>query len=66
MIFIDILLKFSAHTRVRYIFDILAKYRRFFLFLVDFLANRLSVDKILSVSVDIRYFDDISADKTDF
>ena len=42
-------------------FYISLKYRRFYRFL-----DRLSVGKIVLVSVDIRYFGDISADISDF
>ena len=62
--------------RVRYTLDILVKYRkfynispkyqRFYRFLADFFANRLSVGKIVSIPVDIRYFGDISVDISDF
>ena len=42
------------------------KYRRYFRYFPDFLANQLSVAKIISMSVDIRYIGNISANKTNF
>ena len=42
------------------------KYQQFYRFLADFLANRFLVDKIISVPANIRYFDDISTDISDF
>ena len=42
------------------------KNRRFYQFFNDFPSNQLSVAKIFSVSVDNRFFSDISAEKSDF
>ena len=53
------------------ILDISLKYRNFMIFrrniddFTDFLANGLSVGKIVLVSTNIRYFDNISTDKSD-
>ena len=55
-----------------YTLDISPKYRYFPIFgrniydFPDFLPNQLSISNIMSVPPNIRYFDDISADITDF
>ena len=47
---------------MKYTLDISLKYRRFYLFL----ANRISVGKIVSIPINIRYFGDISTDISNF
>ena len=58
-------LLFQPHASVLCTLDILSKYERFYIFFFQFLANRLSVGKIISIPADIRYFGDILVDKFD-